>query len=123
MRDMNAFAALALRTTLCLGVLAVAACTIHLRGDQDQPPASDLTAKNVDPAAAELEGCRTLSYEQKDRLAECRKIWADKRRQFLGADKKSAITSGRRDLKSAPSASDNHGHLPSIFFPAPAQSE
>ena len=31
--------------------------------------------------AAELERCRTISYEQKERLAECRKLWADKRRK------------------------------------------
>jgi conjugative transfer region protein TrbK len=123
MSDMNAIAAMVLRTTLCLGVLAVAACTVHLSDNDDQPLASQSTAKNSDSAAAELEGCRMIEYEQKDRPAECRNIWVDKRRQFFWADKDSETARGRRDPKSAPSASDIHGHLPSTFFPAPAQSE
>ena len=37
MSEVNAFKALSLCTTICVGILAVAACTIHLRGDEDQP--------------------------------------------------------------------------------------
>ncbi|HXI06192.1 MAG TPA: putative entry exclusion protein TrbK-alt [Bradyrhizobium sp.] len=124
MSDVNAFKALSLGTTICLGMIAVAACTIHLRGDEDQPQAAGSVAQDADPAAAELERCRTISYEQKDRLAECRKIWADKRRQFLGSDRGTAVSPERRDPGDPPSASiKDQSRLPSIFFPAPTQSE
>jgi conjugative transfer region protein TrbK len=67
-------------------VLVVAACTIKLRGDEDQIPALP-SAQEVDPVAAELARCRTVTSEQKDALAECRRIWAEQRRQFLGQSK------------------------------------
>ena len=38
----------------------------------------------ADPLAAKLAECRSVTYEQKDALTECRKAWAEKRRQFLG---------------------------------------
>ena len=79
-----------------LVVLVVAACAIRLRGDEGQtncrlrPPISA-----SDPLAAKLAECRSVTYEQKDALSECRKAWAEKRRQFLG--------------QKAPSASSDNG--------------
>jgi len=67
-------------------VLVVAACAIKLRGDEDQISALP-SAQEVDPLAAELARCRTVTSEQKDALAECRRIWAEQRRQFLGQKK------------------------------------
>ncbi len=65
-------------------VLVVAACAIRLRGDEAQtnaPASADVTS---DPLAMKLAECRSLTYEQKDALSECRKAWAEKHRQFLG---------------------------------------
>ena len=67
-------------------VLVVEACTIKLRGDEDQITALP-SAQEVDPLAAELARCRTVTSEQRDALAECRRIWAEQRRQFLGQSK------------------------------------
>jgi len=67
-------------------VLVVAACAIKLRGDEDHISALP-SAQEVDPLAAELTRCRTVTSEQKDALAECRRIWAEQRRQFLGQSK------------------------------------
>src|SRR5438045_4713739 len=33
---------------------------------------------------AELAECRSVTYEQREALSECRKAWDEKRRQFLG---------------------------------------
>jgi len=69
---------------LVLVVLVVAACAIRLRDDEGQtntPPSADVTS---DPQATKLAECRSVAYEQKDALSECRKAWAEKRRQFLG---------------------------------------
>ncbi len=67
-----------------LVVLVVAACTIRLRSDEGQtntPASDDVTS---DPLATKLAECRSVTYEQKDALSECRKAWAEKGRQFLG---------------------------------------
>jgi conjugative transfer region protein TrbK len=66
-----------------IGLLAViiAACTIHLRGDEKTSAAS---ADQVpDPLATKLAECRSVTYEQKGALSECRKAWTERRRQFL----------------------------------------
>src|SRR5260370_30147029 len=73
-------------------VLVVAACAIKLRGDEDQISALP-SAQEVDPLAAELARCRTVTSEQKDALAECRRVWAEQRRQFLGQSKTPSTTS------------------------------
>jgi conjugative transfer region protein TrbK len=123
MSEVNAFKALSLGTTICLGLLAVAACTIHLRGDEDQAKTTASFSEDNDRREAERERCRAISYEEKDRLAECRKIWADQRRQYLEADE-GASSPGRRDSNDPPPASiKDQGRSPSIFFPATTQSE
>ena len=123
MSEVNAFKALSLCTTICVGMSAVAACTVHLRGDENQPQPTASGARESDPVAAELERCRTIDYEQKDRLADCRKLWADKRRQFLGQGSKSPNHSVRPDPGAPPPApSKDQSRLPS-GFPAPMESE
>jgi len=87
-------------------VLVVAACAIKLRDDEDQISALP-SAQAVDPLAAELARCRTVTSEQKDALAECRRIWAEQRRQFLGQSKTPTPTGLPND------------NAPNIRFPAP----
>jgi conjugative transfer region protein TrbK len=65
-------------------VLVVAACAIRLRGDEDQINSSAFVDRAADPLVTKLAECRSVTYEQKDALSECRKAWAEKRRQFLG---------------------------------------
>jgi conjugative transfer region protein TrbK len=67
-----------------LVVLAVAACAIRLRGDEEQTNTSASADVASDPLVTKLVECRSVTYEQKEALAECRKAWAEKRRQFLG---------------------------------------
>jgi conjugative transfer region protein TrbK len=67
-----------------LVVLVVAACAIRLRGDEGQTNTSASADVTSDPLATKLAECRSVIYEQKDALSECRKAWAEKRRQFLG---------------------------------------
>jgi conjugative transfer region protein TrbK len=71
-------------------VLVVAACAIRLRGDEGQTNMSVSADVTSDPLATKLAKCRSVTYEQKDALSECRKAWADKRRQFLGRKASSA---------------------------------
>jgi len=67
-----------------LVALAIAACTIPLRGGEEQAKMLEPNSMPPDPLAAKLAECRSVTYEQKDALTECRKAWAEKRRQFLG---------------------------------------
>jgi conjugative transfer region protein TrbK len=64
-------------------VQVIAACTIHLRGDDNQAPSITSMDQASDPPAAKLEQCRSVTSEQPEALADCRKVWAEKRRQFL----------------------------------------
>ena len=73
-----------------LVVLVVAACAIRLRGDEDQTNSPASVGVTSDPLATKLAECRSVTYEQKDALSECRKAWAEKRRQFLGQKAPSA---------------------------------
>lgn len=67
-----------------LVVLVLAACAIRLRGDEPQTNSPALADGVSDPLATKLAECRSVAYEQKDALSECRKAWAERRRQFLG---------------------------------------
>ena len=121
MSDIKAFKALSLGLTICAVVLA-AACTVHLRGDDNQLQATASAAQGSDPIAPELERCRSVSYEQTDRLAECRKVWAEQRRQFLKQSSDTPRNPSRPDPKATPSAKDQ-SRLPSGLFSAPQQTE
>jgi conjugative transfer region protein TrbK len=65
-------------------VLLVAACAIRLRDDGGQTHRAASADHVSDALTAKLAECRSVTYEQNDALSECRKAWAEKRRQFLG---------------------------------------
>lgn len=67
-----------------LVVPVVAACAIPLRSNEGQTSTSASADVASDPSATKLAECRSVTYEQKDALSECRRAWAEKRRQFLG---------------------------------------
>ena len=75
---------LPMAAAMLLVVLVVAACAIRLRDDESQTSSAASAAEASDPLTAKLAECRSVTYEQKDALSECRKAWAEKRRQFLG---------------------------------------
>jgi conjugative transfer region protein TrbK len=67
-------------------VLVVAACAIRLRDDKGQTLPAASADHASDALTAKLAECRSVTYEQKEALSECRKAWAEKRRQFLGRE-------------------------------------
>jgi len=73
--------------------LVVAACAIQLRGDSDGPSAGSSKSRVANPLGAKLEQCRKVTSEQVAELQECRLIWAENRRRFLGSKKTSAVSS------------------------------
>ncbi|MGF6312088.1 MULTISPECIES: putative entry exclusion protein TrbK-alt [unclassified Bradyrhizobium] len=80
----NRFERLPTAVAVSLAVLVVAACAIRLREDESATQSSASFAAKPDPTAAKLEQCRTVTYEQREVLLECQKIWAEQRRRFLG---------------------------------------
>jgi conjugative transfer region protein TrbK len=82
-----------LTTAAAVLVLVVAACTIQLRGDSDGPPAGSSASRATNPLGAELERCRKVTSEQVAELQECRLIWAENRRRFLGSKRTPGVTS------------------------------
>jgi conjugative transfer region protein TrbK len=86
-------------TAMVLVVLVVAACAIQLRDDEGQTLSAASADQASDALAAKLAECRSVTYEQKDALSECRKAWAEKRRQFLGQDKAPSASSDNEAAK------------------------
>jgi conjugative transfer region protein TrbK len=80
-------------TTAAAVPILVAACTIQLRGDSDAPPARSSASRANSPLGGELERCRKVTSEQVAELQECRLIWAENRRRFLGSKKTPGVTS------------------------------
>ena len=80
-------------TAAVVSVLVVAACTIQIRGDSDGPPAGSSAPRATNPLGAKLEHCRKVTSEQVAELRECRLIWAENRRRFLGSKKTPGVTS------------------------------
>jgi conjugative transfer region protein TrbK len=74
-------------------VMVVAACTIQLRGDSGSLPAGSSASRVTNPLGAELERCRKVTFEQVVEIQECRLIWAENRRRFLGSKKAPAVSS------------------------------
>ena len=68
-------------------VLVVAACAIKLRDHEEQALSASPASEDPNPLTAELARCRSVTPEQKDALEECRRVWAEQRRQFLGQSK------------------------------------
>ena len=106
-------------------VLVIAACTIHLRGGEDQTADIPPTDQAADPLAAKLAECRSVTYEQKAALAECRKAWAEKRRQFLrrGAQSASPDSETSRNGSSLFAPPKDEGRVPLGFPPIPQSKE
>lgn len=90
---------------LMLVVLTVAACAIRLREHGNQTASAISSDQASDPSATKLAECRSVTSEQIEALSECRKAWAEKRRQFLGQTPPTSSESGT-----------SHGSSP-LFIP------
>jgi conjugative transfer region protein TrbK len=97
--DMKKLERLPTAAAVLLLVLVLAACAIRLRGDEDQTNSSASADRNSDPLATKLAECRSVTYEQKDALSECRKHWAERRWEFLGQKTPSASPEDRPPQK------------------------
>ena len=107
-------------TAAAVPVLVVAACTIQLRGNSHSPPMGSSASRATNPFGAELERCRKVTSEQVAELRECRLIWAENRRRFLGSKKTPGVASADAQPGSpTPSLAQpkNPGRLPQGWPP------
>jgi conjugative transfer region protein TrbK len=86
---------------LAIAALAIVACTIPLRTGEEQAKILEPNTTPPDPLATKLRECRSVTSEQKDALTECRKVWAEKRREFLG-QKTPGLPDGRPRQSGSP---------------------
>ncbi|NEV00875.1 putative entry exclusion protein TrbK-alt [Bradyrhizobium uaiense] len=110
MTDAKAFKALSLLTTI--GLVAVAACTIQLRGG-DESPALPKAEQTTDVTSSDLARCRSVTAEETAGYQHCRQVWAENRRRFF-AKKTHAAVPGQDDstagLASAPKDQSRIAH-------------
>lgn len=102
--------------------VAVGACAIQLRGGDDQAATPASATQESDALAPKLARCRTVTYEQKDELLECRNIWAKKRGQFLSQRKGATqqVGDGRSANGSVPPSPKDESRVPSGYPSVPA---
>jgi conjugative transfer region protein TrbK len=108
-----------------VALFVVAACAIRLRENESETQSPASLLPKSDSMAAKLKQCRTVSYEQRDALLECQRIWAEKRRQFLGQSGPTTNPdSGAAETRSSSPAPPKDGsRLPPGHHSIPAQSE
>jgi len=101
-------------TTAAAVPLVVAACTIQLPGDSDGPSAGSPPSRAPNPLRTELEHCRKVTAEQVAELQECRLIWAENRRRFLGSKTPAGSSVEAQPSSPTPSVAqpNNPGRLP-----------
>ncbi|MCA1358756.1 putative entry exclusion protein TrbK-alt [Bradyrhizobium sp. IC3069] len=93
MTDIRAFKALSLLTTI--GVVAVAACTIQLRGGDRSPPPPK-AEQTADATSSDLARCRNVTADHAAGYERCKQVWAENRRRFFGKKDGGAVP-GRDD--------------------------
>ncbi|WP_083543316.1 putative entry exclusion protein TrbK-alt [Bradyrhizobium sp. CCGE-LA001] len=81
MTDVRAFKALSLLTTI--GVFAVAACTIQLRGGEESPPPPK-AEQTTGATSSDLARCRSVTSESAAGYQRCKRVWDENRRRFFG---------------------------------------
>ncbi|MGY3533404.1 MULTISPECIES: putative entry exclusion protein TrbK-alt [Bradyrhizobium] len=111
MTNIRAFKALSLLTTI--GLVAVAACTIQLRGGDDSPPTPQ-AGQTTDATASDLARCRGVTPEETAGYRHCQQIWAENRRRFLGK-KGGVVVSGHDDSASSAPAPKDQSRIPQGF--------
>ena len=113
MTDVRVFKALSLLTTI--GVFAVAACTIQLRGREDSsPPKADQTSGAT---SSDLSRCRSVTSEDTAGYQHCKRVWDEHRRRFFGKKDGAAAPSLDESAASLPPASKDQSRIPQGYSP------
>ncbi|WIW44545.1 putative entry exclusion protein TrbK-alt [Bradyrhizobium sp. 62B] len=98
-----------------IGVFAVAACTIQLRGREDSsPPKADQTSGAT---SSDLSRCRSITSEDTAGYQQCKRVWDEHRRRFFGKKDGAAAPSPDESAASLPPASKDQSRIPPGYSP------
>jgi len=75
-------------------VLIAAWAVIHSRRGEDPGGIAPLEREEADALASELARCRTVTLDSTASLQNCRRVWAENRRQFFGSPKTTPSPAG-----------------------------
>ncbi|MBB4371003.1 MULTISPECIES: putative entry exclusion protein TrbK-alt [unclassified Bradyrhizobium] len=117
MTDVRAFKALSLLTTI--GLVAVAACTIQLRGGDGSPPPPK-AEQTTDATNSDLARCRGVTPDETAGYRHCKGVWAENRRRFFG--KNGPTDPGRDDSAGLAPGPKDQSRIPQ-GYPQPATPE
>ena len=92
--DSDQFAPIA---AVALMLLSLGACAFQLRNDEDGEAVSSPVFEEIDPFAAKLRRCQTVTPEQAAELEACRQVWAQNRRRFMTSTKPNWSTAPETD--------------------------
>jgi conjugative transfer region protein TrbK len=84
----NLFRRFPLIAMIGFAMVVVAACAIQLHPNDDDPPPPP-QADAPDTLATKLETCLTVTPDQAATFEYCRRVWAENRRRFFGAQRRS----------------------------------
>lgn len=109
MTDVRAFKALSLLTTI--GVFAVAACTIQLRGGDgaSSPPKAEQT---TGATSSDLARCRSVNSEETEGYQRCKRVWDENRRRFFGKKDGPAALGHDESAAGLPPAPKDQSRMP-----------
>ena len=75
-------------------ILIAAWAVINSRRDEDPGTIAPLGLEEVDGLVSELARCRTVTLDDTASLENCRRVWAEGRRQFFGPTKTTLAPAG-----------------------------
>jgi conjugative transfer region protein TrbK len=105
MTDVRAFKALSLLTTI--GVFAVAACTIQLRGGEQTTGAT----------SSDLARCRAVTSEDTAGYQRCKRVWDENRRRFFGKQDGPAVPGHDDSAAGLATAPKDQSRMPQGYPP------
>ena len=96
--EMTQFARLPLIAVVIAVLGSLSACVIPLRGGKDAETQAQAMPKS-DALDGPLTRCRAVTPDQTNAFEQCRQVWAENRRRFLGQDRSAAMAAdaGRSD--------------------------
>ena len=102
-------------TTVGLIVLIAALAVIDSQRGKDAGTIAPLELEEVDALVSELARCRTVTLDETASLENCRRVWAEGRRQFFGSTRTT-----RSPAESVPAAANGSGKYQDRVSPAEA---
>ena len=104
-----------------LMLLSMAACAFQLGSDENEEAITSPVSE-LDPFAAKLRRCQTVTSEQAAELEACRQVWAENRRRFMTSRKPNwNAPTGQQPMEPVPDAKYQDRALPSKPSPGPSE--